>query len=80
MHKIGFIVYPASEHGGPVNTSLGNEIQTSSFKRRTFDTLIVSARLSQDHRRGRLPGRTVSEIASGCGVRSSGRLDSRHKQ
>jgi transcriptional regulator GlxA family with amidase domain len=31
-----------SEHGGPVATSLGYEIQTSSFKRRTFDTLIVA--------------------------------------
>jgi transcriptional regulator GlxA family with amidase domain len=31
-----------SEHGGPVATSLGSEIQTSSFKRRTFDTLIVA--------------------------------------
>ena len=43
--KLGSAVYEVtllSEHGGPVNTSLGNEIQTSSFKRRTFDTLIVS--------------------------------------
>jgi transcriptional regulator GlxA family with amidase domain len=31
-----------SEHGGPVATSRGYEIQTSSFKRRTFDTLIVA--------------------------------------
>jgi transcriptional regulator GlxA family with amidase domain len=31
-----------SEHGGHVATSLGYEIQTSSFKRRTFDTLIVA--------------------------------------
>jgi transcriptional regulator GlxA family with amidase domain len=43
--KLGAAAYEVtllSEHGGPVNTSLGNEIQTSSFKRRTFDTLIVS--------------------------------------
>jgi transcriptional regulator GlxA family with amidase domain len=43
--KLGSAAYEVtllSEHGGPVNTSLGNEIQTSSFKRRTFDTLIVS--------------------------------------
>jgi len=31
-----------SENGGAVATSLGYEIQTSSFKRRTFDTLIVA--------------------------------------
>jgi transcriptional regulator GlxA family with amidase domain len=30
-----------SEHGGPVATSLGSKIQTSSFKQRTFDTLII---------------------------------------
>jgi transcriptional regulator GlxA family with amidase domain len=30
-----------SEHGGPITTSLGYEIQTVSFKRRTFDTVIV---------------------------------------
>jgi hypothetical protein len=27
-----------------------------------------------------LPGRTVLEIASGCGVRSSGHSDNLHKQ
>jgi len=31
-----------SEHGGLVATSLGSQIQTSSFKRRTFDTLIIA--------------------------------------
>jgi transcriptional regulator GlxA family with amidase domain len=31
-----------SEHGGQVATSLGSKIQTSSFKRRTFDTLIIA--------------------------------------
>ncbi|HEY0796617.1 MAG TPA: DJ-1/PfpI family protein, partial [Acidisarcina sp.] len=31
-----------SEHGGAVATSLGYKIQTSTFKRRTFDTLIVA--------------------------------------
>jgi transcriptional regulator GlxA family with amidase domain len=31
-----------SEHGGPVATSLGSKIQTSSFRRRTFDTLIIA--------------------------------------
>ena len=31
-----------SENGGPVATSLGYEIQTSAFKRRTFDTIIVA--------------------------------------
>jgi transcriptional regulator GlxA family with amidase domain len=31
-----------SEHGGSVPTSLGNGVQTSSFKRRTFDTIIVA--------------------------------------
>src|SRR5229473_873854 len=30
-----------SEHGGPIATSLGYEIQTVSFERRTFDTVIV---------------------------------------
>jgi transcriptional regulator GlxA family with amidase domain len=43
--KLGSAAYEVtllSEHGGPVTTSLGNEIQTSSFKRRTFDTLIVA--------------------------------------
>src|SRR5271169_4809171 len=43
--KLGSAVYEVtllSEQGGPVTTSLGNEIQTLSFKRRTFDTLIVA--------------------------------------
>ncbi|WNG52005.1 GlxA family transcriptional regulator [Archangium minus] len=31
-----------SEHGGLVATSLGYELQTAAFKRRTFDTLIVA--------------------------------------
>lgn len=31
-----------SEHGGPVSTSLGSQIQTSSFKRRRFDTLLMA--------------------------------------
>jgi transcriptional regulator GlxA family with amidase domain len=31
-----------SEHGGPIATSMGYDIQTSSFKRRTFDTLLVA--------------------------------------
>lgn len=31
-----------SEHGGPVSTSLGSQIQTSSFKRRAFDTLLMA--------------------------------------
>lgn len=31
-----------SEHGGPVATSLGYELQTASLKRRSFDTLIVA--------------------------------------
>jgi transcriptional regulator GlxA family with amidase domain len=43
--KLGSAAYEVtllSERGGPVTTSLGNENQTSSFKRRTFDTLIVA--------------------------------------
>ena len=43
--KLGSAAYEVtllSEQGGPVTTSLGNEIQTTSFKRRTFDTLIVA--------------------------------------
>ena len=43
--KIGSSVYEIallSEHGGAVKSSLGCEIQTSSFKRRKFDTLIVA--------------------------------------
>ncbi len=31
-----------SEHGGPVATSVGYEIQTVSFKRRRFDTIVVA--------------------------------------
>jgi transcriptional regulator GlxA family with amidase domain len=40
--------YPAyeitlvSEHGGPVAISVGNKIQTVSFKRRTFDTILIT--------------------------------------
>jgi transcriptional regulator GlxA family with amidase domain len=43
--KLGYPAYEltlVSERGGPVMTSLGNEIQTVSFKRRTFDTIIVA--------------------------------------
>ena len=43
--KVGSGAYEVtllSERGGPVVTSLGYEIQTSSFKRRTFDTLIIA--------------------------------------
>ena len=43
--KIGSSVYEialVSEHGGAVKSSLGCELQTSSFKRRKFDTLIVA--------------------------------------
>jgi len=43
--KLGYPAYEltlVSERGGPVRTSLGNEIQTVSFKRRTFDTIIVA--------------------------------------
>ena len=42
--KVGSAAYEVtlvSENGGPVATSLGYEIQTSSFQRRTFDTIIV---------------------------------------
>ncbi len=31
-----------SEHGGPVATSVGSKIQTTSFKRRAFDTILVA--------------------------------------
>ena len=31
-----------SERGGPVTTSLGYKIQTSAFKRRSFDTIVVA--------------------------------------
>jgi transcriptional regulator GlxA family with amidase domain len=47
--KVGSEAYEVtlvSEHGGPVATSLGSEIQTSSFKRRTFDTLIVAGSIA----------------------------------
>jgi transcriptional regulator GlxA family with amidase domain len=47
--KIGSNAYEVtllSEHGGPVATSLGSKIQTSSFKRRTFDTLIIAGSIS----------------------------------
>ena len=43
--KLGSAAYEVtllSERGGPITTSLGYEIQTSSFKCRTFDTLIVA--------------------------------------
>src|ERR1700681_2437554 len=43
--KLGSNAYEVtllSEQGGPVATSLGSKIQTSSFKRRTFDTLIIA--------------------------------------
>lgn len=43
--KLGYPAYELTlvlERGGPVMTSLGNEIQTVSFKRRTFDTIIVA--------------------------------------
>jgi transcriptional regulator GlxA family with amidase domain len=43
--KLGSAAYEVtllSERGGPITTSLGYEIQTSSFKRRTLDTLIVA--------------------------------------
>jgi transcriptional regulator GlxA family with amidase domain len=43
--KVGSAAYEVtllSENGGPVATSLGYEIQTSAFKRRTFDTIIVA--------------------------------------
>jgi transcriptional regulator GlxA family with amidase domain len=43
--RVGSAAYEVtlvSENGGPVATSLGYEIQTSSFKRRTFDTIIVA--------------------------------------
>jgi transcriptional regulator GlxA family with amidase domain len=31
-----------SEHGGPVATSVGSQILTESYKRRTFDTILVA--------------------------------------
>ncbi len=47
--KVGSGAYEVnllSEHGGPVATSLGSEIQTSSFERRTFDTLIIAGSIA----------------------------------
>jgi transcriptional regulator GlxA family with amidase domain len=47
--KVGSGAYEVtllSERGGPVVTSLGYEIQTSSFKRRTFDTLIIAGSIA----------------------------------
>jgi transcriptional regulator GlxA family with amidase domain len=47
--KVGSAAYEVtllSEHGGPVATSLGSKIQTSSFKRRTFDTLIIAGSIA----------------------------------
>src|SRR6266478_8959648 len=47
--KIGANAYEVtllSEHGGPVATSLGSKIQTSSFKRRTFDTLLIAGSIA----------------------------------
>jgi transcriptional regulator GlxA family with amidase domain len=47
--KVGSAAYEVtllSEHGGPVATSLGYEIQTSSLNRRKFDTLIVAGGLT----------------------------------
>ncbi len=47
--KVGSGAYEVnllSEHGGPVATSLGSKIQTSSFKRRTFDTLIIAGSIA----------------------------------
>ena len=43
--KLGSQVYDItllSENGGPVATTLGSRIETSSFKRRTFETLIIA--------------------------------------
>jgi len=47
--KLGSAAYEVtllSEHGGPVATSLGSEIQTSSFKHRRFDTLLMAGGIS----------------------------------
>lgn len=41
-----YAVTLVSENGGPVATSLGYEIQTSPFERRTFDTVIVAGGIS----------------------------------
>lgn len=43
--KVGSAEYEVSlvsEHGGLVATSLGSEIQTSSFRGRTFDTIVIA--------------------------------------
>lgn len=43
--KAGYAAYEiklVSEHGGPVVTSVGSKILTESFKRRTFDTILVA--------------------------------------
>jgi hypothetical protein len=42
LGSVAYEVALVSEHGGPVATSLGYEIQTSSFKRRRFDTIIIA--------------------------------------
>ena len=47
--KVGSAAYEVtllSEQGGPIATSLGSKIQTSSFKRRTFDTLIIAGSIA----------------------------------
>ena len=47
--KVGSEAYEVtllSEQGGPIATSLGSKIQTSSFKRRTFDTLIIAGSIA----------------------------------
>jgi transcriptional regulator GlxA family with amidase domain len=47
--KVGSVAYEVtllSERGGSLATSLGYEIQTSSFKRRTFDTLIIAGSIA----------------------------------
>jgi len=47
--KVGSAAYEVtllSERGGPIATSLGSKIQTSSFKRRTFDTLIIAGSIA----------------------------------
>ena len=43
--KAGYSAYKitlVSEHGGPVETSVGSKIQTESYKRRVFDTILVA--------------------------------------
>lgn len=47
--KLGFDAYQVSlvsEHGGPVATSLGYEIQTTCFKRRQFDTIMIASEMA----------------------------------